>query len=448
MRDSRFHLLVIDDDPLVLDSIKLTLPNNWQMLGRGPQLEGVHGRHFDAAFIDLHLTENKQQPKGLEIMRRLSQLHPHMEIVAISGDLDRNLMEECLRHGASRFLAKPLSAEEIQLVLNKIEAWLLLQGARERSLKRNISWIGSSPQSREVQRKIASMRGETSPILIEGESGTGKEVTAALLNVQEDGRHIISVNVAAIPENLFESEFFGHMKGAFTGADQNKMGLAEAAHGGDLFLDEIEALPLHLQPKLLRFLETGEVRRIGAKDSIQVKTRVIAATNRNLETLVKEGKFREDLLWRISGQKILLPPLRQRKEDIAELVEFFFKQDKVRQKTLADDALEYLKEYPWPGNVRELKRVCEQLVLVSPLPIIRSADVKQIVQPKVEIDNIANLDLSQGLNEILGQFEAQLIKRALALYNGDVDEAARYLKVSRSNLYKKIKDYSLDGSNN
>lgn len=245
-----------------------------------------------------------------------------------------------------------------------------------------------------------------------------------------------------MPENLFESEFFGHVKGAFTGADQNKMGLAEAASGGDLFLDEIEALSPPLQAKLLRFLETGEIRRVGSKDSVQVQTRVIAATNRNLNQLVGEGKFREDLLWRLSGKKIVLPPLRERPEDVAELARHFLSKDKYRKKDIGDDAMQVLREYHWPGNVRELKRVCEQLILIAPLPVLRREDVLSVIRPPAQGLAPATFDFSRGLSELVNEFEAQIIQKAL-LQQNDIDEVARLLKISRSSLYKKIKDHGI-----
>ena len=260
--------------------------------------------NFSAALVDMHLTPDMSKAEGVNHIARLHEADPHLEIVAMSGDLDRELMEACLKAGASRFLAKPLTPEELLLTLEKIEALHLLRDASARSTGR-VPWIGSSKKSADVKRALASLRAEPGPILIEGESGTGKEVAAALIHGQEgSGRPFVSVNLAALPENVFESEFFGHVRGAFTGADQNKMGLAEAAHGGDLFLDEVEALPLSQQAKLLRFLESGEVRRVGAKDSIRVQVRVIGATNQNLETMVREGHFREDLLWRMHGRKV------------------------------------------------------------------------------------------------------------------------------------------------
>lgn len=434
-------LLVVDDDDLVIQSVRMALPEHWQVQGFNSPHE-VPEESFHAALIDMHLTGNLAKAEGVELIKKLSQSQARLEIVAMSGNLDRNLMEKCLKAGASRFLAKPLSVDELLLTLEKIEALYLLQGAVQRGGSHvDLRWVGQGPASKEVHRIIASMTGEPGPILIEGESGTGKEVTAQLL---KGSGPFIAVNVAAIPENLFESEFFGHMRGAFTGADQNKMGLAEAAQGGDLFLDEIEALSLPLQVKLLRFLETGEIRRLGSKESTQVHVRVIAATNRNLNQLVNEGQFREDLLWRLAGKKIVLPPLRHRLEDIKELAEYFISKDRYRHKELSEDALEALKDYHWPGNVRELKRVCEQLLITSPLPLIRREDVLSLLQTSSSNYNAQALDLKLGLSTLLEQFEAHAIRTCLDQYP-DMDETAKVLKVSRSSLYKKLRDYNIQG---
>lgn len=433
-------LLVVDDDDLVIQSVKLALPDQWRMMAcQNPA--NLPEKGYQAALVDIHLTGQLGRTEGIEVIRRLSQKHPHLEIIAMSGNLDRQIMEQCLKAGASRFLAKPLSLEELTLTLDKIEALFLLQGATSRGVQSGVRWVGTSPASQQIQRQIAQLRNEAGPILIEGESGTGKEVSAALIHSQGSGP-FVAINVASVPDNLFESEFFGHVKGAFTGADQNKMGLAEAANGGDLFLDEIEALSQPLQAKLLRFLETGEVRRVGAKETITVQCRVIAATNRNLNQMVSEGKFREDLLWRLSGKKILLPPLRERQEDIAELVTHFLAQDKYRKKEIGEDAMQVLREYPWPGNVRELKRVCEQLILIAPLPVLRREDVLSVIRPPAPGLNSAHIDLGRGLADLVNEFEAQIIQKALEHQN-DIDEAARVLKISRSSLYKKIKDHNI-----
>lgn len=435
-------LLVVDDDELVIQSVKLALPDQWRMMA-SQNPANLPERGYHAALVDMHLTGQLGKAEGIDVIRRLTQKHPHLEVIAMSGNLDRQLMEQCLKAGASRFLAKPLSLDELTLTLGKIEALFLMQGAVTRGTATTARWIGSSSISQNIQRQIAQLSNENGPILIEGESGTGKEVTAQLIHSQQSLKPFVIVNVASIPDNLFESEFFGHVKGAFTGADQNKMGLAEAANNGDLFLDEVEALAAPHQAKLLRFLETGEVRRVGAKETVMVQSRVIAATNRNLNQLVSDGKFREDLLWRLSGKKILLPPLRERTADIPDLIKHFLGLDKFRKKEIGEDALQLLNEYPWPGNVRELKRVCEQLILAAPLPVIRKEDVLQVIRPPAQGMNSGfTVDFAKGLADLVNEFEAQIIQKALAQQN-DIDEVARLLKISRSSLYKKIKDHGI-----
>jgi DNA-binding NtrC family response regulator len=434
-------LLAVDDDGLVLAALRSALPPNWRIVSHQSPKDLPTGP-FHAALIDMHLTGRVDRAEGLDVIRELRGQDPHVEIIAMSGNLDRELMEKGLKNGASRFLAKPLEAEELRLTLDKIEELWLLQGALQRSQRQVRAWLGSSSAAREVQRAIATLKGEQGPILIEGESGTGKEVVAELLHAQMEGTPFVAVNVAGLPENLFESEVFGHVRGAFTGADQNKMGLAEAAHGGDLFLDEVEALPMPLQAKLLRFLETGEIRRVGAKETMLVKTRIIAASNRPLQDLVREGLFREDLFWRLSGKRVTLPPLRERRQDIGPLAKTFLAEDRVRRKDLASDALEVLTAYDWPGNVRELKRVCEQLLLQAPLPVIRREDVIQLLRPTVQTNSGETIDYSQGLPNLVNHFEARIISGCLELHK-DIDETSRVLQISRSNLYKKIKDHNI-----
>jgi DNA-binding NtrC family response regulator len=362
----------------------------------------------------------------------------------MSGDVRRDLMESALRTGAQRFLAKPLQSEELLLVLEKLEAlWDLRQGALRR--EGGVTWIGQSDGSKKILEKVAALKGESSPVLIEGESGTGKEVVARLLVQQEEAeRPFVPVNVAALPENLFESELFGHVKGAFTGADRDKVGLIEAADGGDLFLDEIEAMPLALQVKLLRFLESGEIRRVGASRPTHVRCRVIAAGNRPLESLIQEGQFREDLYFRLAGQKISLPALRERGGDVDALAKHFLDAERPRRnKTFSDDGLAALRAYAWPGNVRELKRVCERLSLTSPLPLIRGEDVHSAFGAPASSKN--EMDLSRGLAALVDNFEKGVIQKALEREK-DVENAANLLGISRSNLYKKMKDHGLESN--
>lgn len=371
----QLNLLVIDDDTLVLETLRNFVQTPWNFIGKTQYTKIEETIHV--AFVDLHLSGNIQKNEGLDVIKSISHEHPHAEIIAISGDLSRDLMEKTLKAGATRFLPKPLTPEEVTLTLNKLEAYFQL---RFQTSDIRTQLIGSSDHANRMRREIAHLKNERSPILLDAESGCGKDVVANILNQQETTRPFVSINISSIPENLFESEMFGYVRGAFTGAQQSKIGLLEAAHGGDLFLDEIEALPLSQQPKLLRFLENGEVRRVGATESIHVSTRIIAATNEDLLKKVQDGKFREDLYWRLSGHKIRIPPLRDRKSDIPELCAYFVGQSTPRRnKSFSPDALEALMNYEWPGNIRELRRVCEQLLLISPLPIIREEDIKKVL---------------------------------------------------------------------
>ncbi len=441
---AQYRLLVVDDDFLVPESLQMLLPAHWKVTAVNKPSLLDSKMMFHAAMVDMHLTGNLNAPEGPGIIEKLTSSNPQMEVIAISGDLSLDLMEQCLKNGAQRFLAKPLSPDEVLSCLEKIEAIWMMRNLESRGSQGQIRWIGQSRASEEIRKQIASLRGEPGPLLIEGETGTGKEVTFRLLNQQEPNRPAIAVNIASIPENLFESEMFGHVRGAFTGAEQMKVGLTEAAHGGDLFLDEIEALPMSQQVKLLRFLETGEVRKLGAKESVLVKTRVICATNQNLQDLVKAGKFREDLLFRIDGKKLLLPPLRQRTDDIKDLAEFFLALQKPRtNKTLSPEALNVLKTYSWPGNVRELKRICEQLALTCPLPIVRDEDVRKLLVSPLTANSAQSLDLSKGLAKLLEEHEALIIRKGIEQCPS-LEDVISTLQISRSGLYKKIKDYQID----
>lgn len=444
-----FHLLVVDDDPLIHQSFKLALPPQWKMSSATNVSELPDNHFFHAAFVDMHLKKALDNPEGPEVVRKLHLMNVQTDIIGMSGDLSLELMEQCLKNGAQKFLAKPLMREEVILILDRIEAYWKIRSHHVTARNKNKeTWIGESSVSQQIQKKIAQLKGTDKTVLIEGPTGTGKEVVARLLHLQEPPRPWITVNLGAIPENLFESEFFGHVKGSFTGADQNKVGLIEAANGGDLFLDEIEALPLTQQVKLLRFLETGELRKVGSQQLNHVKVRIICATNRSLKEMVKKGEFREDLYFRLCSTVIELPALSNRTDDIPELTEFFFGLEKNKiMKKFSPEALDSLKKYNWPGNVRELKRICEQLYLTSPLPIIRADDVKSLLslKPSANENDTSSINFSDGLTleERMQRYEANLVRTALLEFK-DIEETANRLGISRSNLYKKIKDYRIE----
>ncbi len=442
-----FHLLIVDDDPLIHQALKLLQPPHWKFYSISKPEHLSFDRFYHAAFVDMHLRADDSHPFGLYVIKKILETLPQLQVIAMSGDFNPELMEKALKFGAEKFLAKPFHDEEVLLNLEKIEAHWTLRNLNEDRQNSHLQWIGSSDVSQGIRKQISQLRGETGAILIEGETGTGKEIVARLLNHQEKNRPFIPVNLASIPENLFESEMFGHVKGAFTGADQNKIGLIQAAHGGDLFLDEIEALPLNLQAKLLRFLESGEIRRVGSSEIFKVQTRVISASNIPLKKMIEEKLFREDLYYRLTSFKIRVPSLNERKEDIAELVQTFFEQVRPRRnKQLNQEALESLKKYSWPGNVRELKRICEQLSLTSPLPLVRNEDLQKSLFPQLAPSPFAETQIhfEDGLASLNDQYEKKVIMNCLLQKNKNIDLVAQTLKVSKSNLYKKIKDHSID----
>jgi len=437
------NLLIVEDDQNLASSIKILAPECYKVfIAQKASLVPDHV-FFHAALVDMHLEViPPETADGLKVVEKLIRRNPQTEVIAMSGNLDRKLMEKAIHSGAQRFLAKPLSPEELTSMLEKIEAYWNLRHSLLELNKSKARLFGASAATESLRKTISQLRGEPSPVLIEGETGSGKEVIANLLNQQEGPRPFVAVNCSALTETLFESEFFGHVKGAFTGADSNKIGFAEAAHGGDLFLDEIEALPMSQQAKLLRFLESGEIRKVGGKDLISVEVRVIAASNIPLKELINEKKFREDLYFRLSGHRIQIPPLRDRKEDITGIVASFSEANKAkRNKNFDDSAMNELMSYNWPGNVRELKRVCEQLFLTSPLPFIRDVDVKKILSVRdATVKNQFDSELS--LDEFLKIQEKLFIESVLSVQH-DLDKACDKLKISKSNLYKKIKDLGI-----
>ncbi|MEQ1723057.1 MAG: sigma-54 dependent transcriptional regulator [Pseudobdellovibrio sp.] len=443
IQTQQLNLLIVEDDPSLAASLKVIASDYFKVIIA--QKASLIPEHvfFHAALVDMHLeVVPPEAADGIAIIQKLVKKNPQLEVVAMSGNLDRQLMEKAIHAGAQRFLAKPLSVEELTSVLEKIEAYWNLRFASLDQQKFKSQLVGSSQYSENLRKQIASLKSEKAPVLIEGETGVGKDVVAQILNRQEPKRPFITVNCSALNENLFESEFFGHVKGSFTGAESNKIGFAEAANGGDLFLDEIEALPLTQQAKLLRFLESGEIRKVGSKDVQYVQVRVIAASNIPLKQLIAQKKFREDLYFRLSAHRIEIAALRSRTEDISDIANYFVEAEKPkRNKSFDVAAILCLKKYTWPGNIRELKRVCEQLLLTSPLPVIRESDVQKLIFNEIKSDN-SQLSLDQSLEDFLKKQEKKIIDFCLS-QTKDIDKSCEILKISKSSLYKKIKDLGI-----
>jgi Nif-specific regulatory protein len=335
--------------------------------------------------------------------------------------------------------------EQLEEVENLKKKNLELKSQLETDLRPN-NIVGASGKMRDVFSLITMVSKTNSTVLIRGESGIGKELVAESIHYQSprEAKNMIKVNCSALPDSLIESELFGHEKGAFTGADQRRIGRFEMAHGGTIFLDEIGDLPLQTQVKLLRILQEREFERLGGSETIKVDVRIVAATNRNLEKLIEEGRFREDLYYRINVFPIFIPPLRERREDIPALVDHFIEKFNKRNKTsikrITTDAINMLMVYSWPGNVRELENVIERACILSGDNVINSHNLP----PTLQTAESSNTMAQGGLTDCVDRMEVQLIREALTTTKGNMAKAAELLKVTERMLGTRVKKYDID----
>jgi two-component system nitrogen regulation response regulator NtrX len=383
---------------------------------------------------------------GIKTLEEIKVLKPDLPVIMISGHGNIELAVRATRMGAYDFLEKPLSLERVLLVAKRALERRTLEienKALKKDLTRKYRLIGNSPKMDLLKEQINMAAQSNSRVLIIGESGSGKELVARLLheNSKSAGNPFIEVNCAAIPQELIESELFGHEKGSFTGAFESKKGKFELANGGTLFLDEVGDMSSSAQSKVLRIIETQEFQRVGGSKNIKVDVRIITATNKDLKEEVKKGNFREDLLYRLNVIPIMVPPLRERKEDIPALVEHFLESFAAeygkKQKKIAPDALRMIEAYDWPGNIRELRNVIERLVIMTPSDTITSKNL--IIAEPTRQDYLAY----KTLKEARDAFEKDFIAKRLEENNWNVSKTAEILQIERSNLHKKIKAYNI-----
>jgi two-component system, NtrC family, nitrogen regulation response regulator NtrX len=401
----------------------------------------------DVVLLDLLMPPG---PDGLETLTQMRDRGDVAPVIMMSGKAQLMDAVQAVKLGAFQFLEKPLSPEA---VLATVRAALELNSARAQNralqaeLGRRATLIGNGPAMQQIRALIARVAPTEARVLITGESGTGKELVAAAIHSESprQGRAFVTVNCAAIPRDLVESEMFGHERGAFTGATERRLGRFELAHGGTLFLDEVGDLSQEAQAKLLRTLETGELQRIGAERSMQIDARVIAATNRQLEDSVRAGSFREDLYFRLNVFPIALPPLRERLEDLPALVAHLAERARPRNAPrFTDDALAALRAYSWPGNIRELANLIERLSILSG-PVIDGAAVRQVLRGGAStLATTPATLLGRPLTEALDEFERDLIGAALAQAQGNMAEAARILQTDRANLYRRMRRLGIE----
>jgi two-component system nitrogen regulation response regulator NtrX len=393
---------------------------------------------------------------GVDTLQAIKEMKPHLPVIMLSGHGTIEKAVKTLKLGAHDFLEKPVSSDKIGITLRNAITQSMLEKEKSHLLetvREEYRMIGGSDAMKEIYRLIEKIATTDSPVLITGENGTGKELIARALHFksQRGAKPFVPLNCAAIPENLLESELFGHEKGAFTDAVSEKAGLFEEAHTGTLFLDEISETSLRLQPKLLRAVETMEIQRVGGTSRKKVDVRIISATNKDLDKAIREKTFREDLFYRIAVLTIDVPPLRERKEDIPELIEhfamMFCRERKIPAITFHPHTMELVMQYPWPGNIRQLKNLVEKVVVLS--------DEKEILPETIQLHLPANGLLlnrnshqqipEETLGEARKRVEKEKLLAKLHVMNWDYKTVAKELNISRATLFNKMKAYGISG---
>jgi two-component system, NtrC family, nitrogen regulation response regulator NtrX len=442
-------ILVIDDEKSVRDSLKMILEyEKFSVLFAENGLDGIKEYKSnlpDAVLLDIKMPGGID---GIEALKELRKINSDIPVVIISGHGTLETAVEAVKAGAFDYLPKPLDRDKLLITLrNAIERRVLHNEVKKIREKEVI--LGSSLKMKQILDVIAKVGPTDARILITGESGSGKELVAKAIHRASKRAEmpLIEVNCAAIPAELIESELFGHEKGSFTGATNQRIGKFEQADGGTLFLDEIGDMSLAAQAKVLRALEEGKVERVGGSKTIAVDVRVIAATNKNLPEEIKKGTFREDLYHRLNVIPISVPPLRDRKEDIPILVNAFVEETCARNgiapKKITPRAMESFKSQDWRGNVRELRNIVERLIIMSPGAAIDMADLELLsFSPKETVDTI--VQSSESFQDFKERAEVMFIKHQLKLHNWNVSKTAEVMEMERSHLYTKIKKYGLE----
>ena len=448
--DSKNKILIVDDDQVmgeILGDILLCEGYAYHQVYNGPSaIEAIQTSAYDVILLDLLLPGLD----GIGVLKKVLQTDPTVIVIMMSGHGSIQKAVEATRLGAYEWLEKPLKAERVLLTLrNAIEKNRLLQ-EREAIIsmaKSQYRMIGVSSSLREIFQIIDKIAGKDITVLITGESGTGKELVAnaIFLNSNRASAPLVQVNCAAIPETLIESELFGHVKGAFTGALEEKSGKFYLANNGTLFMDEIGSLSIYAQAKVLRAIETGEVAKIGTEKIEKVDLRLISATNQNLQKMVLDGTFREDLYHRINVIEIKIPPLRERTDDILPLASYFINifcsQYNIKNKELLPSAEAILLSHPWSGNVRELRNVAEKITVLVDSPEVAGEQVQKVIHfPGLSFNVAENETFTQAKRN----FEMIFLRNALSKNDWNVLKTAGRLKMSRSLLYKKMEIYNIE----
>jgi DNA-binding NtrC family response regulator len=445
---ARPAVLVVDDDPGVRESFRLILEDHYDVVDvpDGPSaLDVVRASQVDLVLLDIRMTGMD----GIEVLERIKAIDEGIEVILVTAVKTVRTAVAAMKLGAFDYLTKPFEEDELlslsrraleRRALEREVAFLRSELARRHDLD---EIVGQHPAMEKLHGLIAQVARTATTVLITGESGTGKELVARAIHRQGARREgpFVAVNPAAIAESLIESELFGHEKGAFTGAHQRKLGKFELAQGGTFFLDEIGTLRAELQAKLLRVLQEREIERVGGTRPVKIDVRFIAATNCNLKEAVGDGAFREDLYYRLNVVHVMVPPLRERIQDVPFLAEHFIRRDNrdfnKRIEGLSPEALAALRAYRWPGNVRELENVIERCVVLAEGPVIQLNDLPLDVLLPQQATKVRAAE-ALPLNEATDQFERQIVLRVLERVGWNLTEAGRILAIHRNSLRVKL----------
>jgi DNA-binding NtrC family response regulator len=448
----RSTILVIDDEPNILTTVRRSLELEGYQVevasGGAAGLAKLAEHDVDLILLDVMMPGET----GLEVLPKLRAAAPETVVVMMSGNATIDTAVQATKGGAHDFIEKPLSGDKLLLTVQNALAYARLRGENARLRGRaqaDFAMIGKGAAMRAIFDKVAKTAPSSGRVLITGENGTGKELVARAIHEHSKRAEgpFVKLNCAAIPSELIESELFGHEKGAFTGATQQRRGKFELADGGTLFLDEIGDMTPNAQAKVLRVLQESELERVGGTETIKVDVRVVAATNKDLQAEIAAGRFREDLYYRLAVVPIEMPPLRARREDIPVLVEHFLEQvcadNGMRLKKVASSAMTLIMQHDWPGNVRELKNVVERLaILTGDAEVITEADVGEAL-PRVKA---VKTEFARGtpFKDLVNAAEREIIVAALEANDHHVSNTARELQLERSHLYKKMRALGID----
>ena len=458
---ARYHLLVVDPDPAVRSACaEIAASLGYAVESTGDMVQArtmLRGRSADILLVNLPAGTSQ----GLELVSEVKLLYPQTAVIAMTASGSVNAAVEAMRCGAGDYLTKPFAMDELSTVLDRAAA-NLANDATTRQLRERLrlsqglgAMIGRSGEMEKLYRILSKVAQSSHPVLVLGESGTGKELVARTIHAYgpNSQKPFLPVDCGSLVPTLIESELFGYVKGAFTGANRTKDGLLVSAEGGTVFLDEIGELSLDLQAKLLRALQEKEVRPVGANHRVPIKARIVAATNRDLAAMVEKGTFRKDLFYRLNVVNLRLPALRDRREDIPLLAAHFL--DRISREhgakyTLSDEALRTMMRHDWPGNVRELENSIERACALSSGPILHLGDLPtQLQQQGLEARRLAT-NPNEPVEKVdapelktLADLEREAILSAIRTLNGDKLQAAKLLGIGKTTLYRKLKEYGI-----